>query len=183
MNATGHADTLFSGILIALVLVARINSVDLQVLTIYKIGINLNRRPGPLFVVYSVLVWQCTMLWSRPKNLISWSSGIIYNSKFHMLPPWPRHYPSSHQPSQSPPLMSLPGSLYRHEDMRDGHIYSGLSQPPPLRLLPPPVATSWCTGAACVPPDVFSCNENDNEELLTSLLSVPWWRASCPRLQ
>ena len=47
MQQAGRVDTLFSGILIALILVARINSVDFQVLTIYKLEINLNRRPGP----------------------------------------------------------------------------------------------------------------------------------------
>ena len=30
---------------------ARINSGDLQVLTIYKLGINLNSRPGPLSIL------------------------------------------------------------------------------------------------------------------------------------
>ena len=49
MQQAGRVDTLFSGIfiLIALIFVARINSVDFQVLTIYKLEINLNRRPGP----------------------------------------------------------------------------------------------------------------------------------------
>ena len=121
------------------------------------------------------------MLWSRPKNLISWSSGIIYNSKFHILPPL------------APPLPLIPSAITVSstgvsawviitdmrtsgtEGVRDIRDWGTVIITSPLRLLPPP--------AACEPPDVFSCHDDHNECLLTSLLSVPWWRASCPRLQ
>ena len=160
--------------MIALVLVARINSVDLQVLTIYKLGIDLNRRAGPLTdlsVVYSgpCLAWQCSVLGSRLKNLISWSPEIIYNSQVSHLPPWPLHHPCV-------PWVRH----YRHEAW---HHPGSLSAIRTRHILPrqPPVAATWCTDWG--PPDVFSCNETHNEKLLTSLLSVPWWRASCPRHQ
>ena len=112
------------------------------------------------------------MLGSRPKNLISWSSGIIYNSQVSHVAPLAPPLPLV----PSPPV-SLAGSLSSHE----GRTYF-TEAPASPRLF---VATSWCSDWGCLswaPPDVFSCNEPHNEEPLTSLLSsaCDWWPRDQP---